>query len=379
MRDGDRPRILFAAGGTGGHVYPAIAVADEIRRLNPLSAIVFAGTRDKMEWDAVPKAGYEISPITVAGFQRGRIVQNLGTPFKAIRGFLQSLSLVRAFDPDVAVGTGGYVAGPVLAAAAALKRRVVVQEQNAYAGVTNRLVGRWADEIHLAFPEAVKFFPKERCHMTGNPTRSELHGADRSEGRAFYDVPSEAQLVFVFGGSLGSEAFNRVLVDLAPAIARENRFLLWQTGPRYYDRVVQTIGNNERIRLRRYIDRMDLAYAASDLVVARAGASTCSELMMTGTPSILVPSPNVAEDHQTRNAESLVSANAAALLKESDMTNLLVETIDTLITDQDLLHTMGAAAAQLARPEAATEIAQAVLRLAGAFEANDLYAGAVHG
>ncbi len=366
MRDEGRPRILFAAGGTGGHVYPAIAIADEIRRLNSLSSVIFAGTRDHMEWEAVPKAGYEIAPITVAGFQRRQIVRNLGTPFKAMRGFVQSLSLVKSFDADVAVGTGGYVAGPVLAAAAMLGRRVLIQEQNAYPGVTNRFAGRWADEIHLAFPEAKSYFSEERCRLTGNPIRSELHGADRLEGRRFFEIPPDAQLVFVFGGSLGSLAFNRVLTDIARQLVPANRYLIWQTGDRYYDRVCAAIGEHDRIRLHRYIDRMDLAYAASDLVVARSGAITCSELMVTGTPALLIPSPNVAEDHQTGNAESLVAAGAAEMLKEADMAYSLAQRVDDLLADPAALQSMGDSAARIARPDAASQIARAVLRLAGA-------------
>jgi UDP-N-acetylglucosamine--N-acetylmuramyl-(pentapeptide) pyrophosphoryl-undecaprenol N-acetylglucosamine transferase len=366
MRDGDRARILFAAGGTGGHVYPAVAIADEIRRLYPNSAVSFAGTRDHMEWEAVPKAGYEISPITVSGFQRGQLVRNLATPFKALRGFGQSLSLVRAFDPDVAVGTGGYVAGPVLAAAALLGRKILVQEQNAFPGITNRLVGRWADEIHLAFPEATRYFKSERCHLSGNPTRTALRGADRNAGREFYDVPSGAKLVFVFGGSLGSLAFNRALTEVAHRVVESGDYLIWQTCPRYYDRVKAAVGEHGRIRLLRYVDRMDLAYAACDLVVARSGAITCSELLVTATPSLLIPSPNVAEDHQTRNAESLVSAGAATMLTEADMDDLLVERIRELLQDGDTLESMRKAASKLARPEAATKIARAVLRLADA-------------
>ncbi len=366
MRDADRPRILFAAGGTGGHVYPAVAIADEIRRLYPRSAVAFAGTRDHMEWEAVPKAGYEISPITVAGFQRGQIVRNVTTPIKALRGFGQSLSLVRAFDPDVAVGTGGYVAGPVLAAAALLGRKILVQEQNAFPGITNRIAGRWADEVHLAFPEAARFFRSGQCHLSGNPTRAALRGANRDEGRDFYDVPSDASVVFVFGGSLGSLAFNRVLTDVAHRVVEPDRYLIWQTGPRYYERVQAAVGSHDRIRLLRYVDRMDLAYAACDLVVARSGAITCSELLVTATPSLLIPSPNVAEDHQTRNAESLVSAGAATMLGEAEMDERLVVRIAELLEDKAGLDSMRQAASKLARPGAATEIARAVLRLAGA-------------
>jgi UDP-N-acetylglucosamine--N-acetylmuramyl-(pentapeptide) pyrophosphoryl-undecaprenol N-acetylglucosamine transferase len=366
MRDVGRPRILFAAGGTGGHVYPAIAIADEIGRMNQYSSVIFAGTRDHMEWEAVPKAGYEIAPITVAGFQRRQIVRNLGTPFKALRGFVQSLSLVKSFDADVVVGTGGYVAGPVLAAAAVLGRRVLIQEQNAYPGVTNRLAGRWADEIHLAFPEATRYFRQERCRLTGNPIRGELRRADRGNGRRFFEIPTDAQLVFIFGGSLGSLAFNRVLTDVARQLVPGNRYLIWQTGDRYYDRVRAAVGEHERIRLLRYIDRMDLAYAACDLVVARSGAITCSELMVTGTPALLIPSPNVAENHQMRNAESLVAAGAAATLKEADMESSLVQTVDDLLADPAALQLMGDSAARIGRPDAAAQIARAVLRLAGA-------------
>ncbi len=365
MRDGDRPRILFAAGGTGGHVYPAVAIADEIRRLNPRTSVSFAGTRDHMEWDAVPRAGYEIAPITAAGFQRKNWIRNLDTPLKAMRGYVQSLSLVKAFDPDVAVGTGGYVAGPVLAAAATLGRKIVVQEQNAYPGVTNRITGRWADEIHLAFPEAASYFRRERCHLTGNPTRSSLRGADREEGRRFFDVPVNADLIFVFGGSLGSLAFNRILTRVSHRLVPKNRYLIWQTGPRYYDRVREAVGEHDRMRLLPYVDRMDLAYAASDLVVARSGAITCSELLITATPSLLIPSPNVAEDHQTRNAESLVGAGAAVMLKEDEMEAALVDRTSALLDDAVALQSMREAAAGLARPDAASDIARAVLRLAG--------------
>lgn len=360
------PRFLFAAGGTGGHVYPAIAIADAIKDLEPRAAIEFAGTRERMEWEAVPKAGYAIQAITVAGFHRKQLLRNVSFPFKLLKGFSQSLGLVRGFNPDVVVGTGGFVAGPVLLAASLKKRAVALQEQNAFAGMTNRLLRNRADQIHIAFPEAKAYFPEEKCILSGNPTRAELLQADRTEGRQFFDVPEEASLLFMFGGSLGSAALNVALAEqLEALLAKEDLYVIWQTGKLYYDRYQERIAEHPRLRMLKYVERMDLAYAASDLVLSRAGAITCSELMVTGTPVVLVPSPNVAEDHQTQNARSLVDAGAAVLLPEPQLKTDLVNTIHTTLQDVDRRRKMKTALLTLARPNAATEIARHLLNLAG--------------
>lgn len=360
------PRFLFAAGGTGGHVYPAVAIADAIKALEPRAAIEFAGTRERMEWEAVPKAGYAIHAITVVGFHRKQMLRNVSFPFKLLKGFSQSWGLVKGFDPNVVVGTGGFVAGPVLLAASLQKRPIALQEQNAFAGVTNKLLGKRASQIHIAFPEAKAYFPAEKCILNGNPTRTELQGVDRVEGRAFFDIPKDAHVLFMFGGSLGSAALNAVLADqLEAVLADESRYVIWQTGKLYYDRYRERIADHPRLRLLKYVDRMDLAYAASDLVLSRAGAITCSELMVTGTPAILVPSPNVAEDHQTQNAKSLVDAGAAVLLPEPKLASDLVETIETTLHYADKRHQMRTALRTLARPDAAKEIARHLLNLAG--------------
>lgn len=360
------PRFLFAAGGTGGHVYPAIAIADAIKALEPRAAIEFAGTRERMEWEAVPKAGYAIHAITVAGFQRKHMLRNVSFPFKLLKGFWQSLGLVRGFDPDVVVGTGGFVAGPVLLAASIRDRAVALQEQNAFAGVTNRLLGGRADQIHIAFPEAKAYFPEEKCLLSGNPTRVKLLQADRDEGRRFYDIPDEASVLFMFGGSLGSAALNAALADqLEALLAKEDLYVIWQTGKLYYDRYHERIADHPRLRMLKYVERMDLAYAASDLVLGRSGAITCSELMVTGTPAVLVPSPNVAEDHQTKNAQSLVDAGAALLLPEAKLKNDVVSTIHNTFQDEAGRRQMKTALLSLARPNAATEIARHLLNLAG--------------
>lgn len=360
------PRILLAGGGTGGHVYPAIAIADALRAAAPEAAIAFAGTQDRMEWQAVPKAGYAIHPITVSGFQRALSARNLTFGFKLLRGFQQSWSLVGAFDPDVVVGTGGYVSGPVLAAASLRGRPIVIQEQNAYAGATNRLLARRAASIHIAFPEAAPYFPPGKCVLSGNPTRKELAEADRAVARAHFGIPEADEMLVVFGGSLGSAAINAALEqNLEALLARPALHVLWQTGARYYDAIAARLPERPRLRILKYVDRMDLAYAAADLALSRAGAITCSELMVAGAPAVLVPSPNVVEDHQTKNARSMAAAGAALLTPEPQLAEALAGEVAALLDDPQRRALMAEAARRLARPSAAADIAAAVLRLAG--------------
>lgn len=360
------PRILLAGGGTGGHVYPALAIADAIRRLAPEAVLAFAGTRERLEWSAVPKAGYPIHPITVTGLQRGLDARNLAFPFKLVKGLVQSWQLIGAFDPDVAVGTGGYVSGPVLLAASARGRPVLVQEQNAFAGVTNRLLAKRAARVHIAFPEAERQFPAEKCVLSGNPTRRELLDVDPAEARRAFEIPPDAAVLLVFGGSLGSAALNAALEQHRDALLdRPNTFVLWQTGAAYYDRLAGRVAAHERLKLLKYIDRMDYAYAAADLALCRSGAITCSELMVTGTPSVLVPSPNVAEDHQTKNARSMVQHGAARLLPEANLREGLTGEVGALLDDAEQRRQMAEAAKKMARPDAAERIARDVLGLAG--------------
>ena len=360
------PRILFAAGGTGGHVYPALAVADVIREMIPEAAIAFAGTQERMEWEAVPRAGYAIHPITVSGLQRKLTAKNLVFPFRLLKGFIQSLELVKGFDADVAVGTGGFVAGPVLLAASMQKRPILIQEQNAFAGMTNRLLARRADRIHIAFEAAKSAFPANKCILSGNPVRPELSSGDTSEAHHYFDIPEGAQVLLVFGGSLGAAALNRALErDHLSLLEDKNIYLIWQTGALYHDRLQDSVAVHPRLRLCKYLNRMDLAYALADLVLCRAGAITCSELAATGSAALLVPSPNVAEDHQTRNAQSLVEAGAAALLPESELEASLLSTLRSLLADAPRRAKMGAKARLLSRPEAAQDIAHDVLALAG--------------
>ncbi len=360
------PHILMAGGGTGGHVYPAIAIADAIRALRPEARVVFAGTNDRLEARAVPEAGYALHPITAEGVHRGSVTANLTVPVRMMRGLLQSWRLVGALEPDVAVGTGGYVAAPVLLAAWLRGRPLLIQEQNAYAGLTNRLLARLAARIHLAFDEAAAWVPTERAVVTGNPTRRALRQAERSTARAAYDLPEDARVVLVMGGSLGSAALNEALHHHLPSLLQApSVHVLWQTGQRYYEAVRDAVQPHPRLRIVEYIDRMAQAYAAATLVVCRAGALTCSELMVTGTPAVLVPSPNVTADHQTKNAKSMERAGAARLLAEAALEARLGTLVMRLLDDPAALDEMAAAARARAHPDAAETIARDVLALAG--------------
>ena len=363
-------RVLFAAGGTGGHVYPAIAIADALRALRPDADIRFAGTEGRMEAEAVPKAGYPLDFVPAVPLPRSLSMDLVRFPGRLFGALRKARALVHGFQPDVAVGTGGYVSGPVLWAAHRADVPVVIQEQNAYAGLTNRLLGRIATEVHVAFEEATAAFAHDKVTVSGNPVREMLLDGDRearrAEGRALFGIPDEAPVLLAFGGSLGAQRLNEAFVDAFPRLldALPDAHIVWATGPRYFDRVNAAV-QHPRLHAVAYLDRMDLAYAAADLVVARAGAITCSELMVTGTPSVLVPSPNVADDHQTHNARALERADAAVLLPETALHHL-VETLAALLVDDARRVHMSRSARGLARISAARVIASRVLALADA-------------
>ena len=356
------PRILIAGGGTGGHVYPAIAIADALKKQQSDTAIAFAGTQHKIEWTAVPRAGYPIHPITVQGFHRGSLLRNVSFPFKLANGLVQSWRLVGDFDPDIVVGTGGYVSGPVLYAAHRRKRPVVIQEQNAFPGVTNKLLSKYAHTIHVAFKDAIPYLGESKCVISGNPTRDILQRADAAAARSYFDIPESGTTLLVFGGSLGSAAINAIMETMIERLlTMPSLHVIWQTGSLYYEKIQGNVQEHPRLRLLKYIDRMDYAYALANLAVVRAGAITCSELTVTGTPSVLIPSPNVAEDHQTKNAQSMEESGAALLIPEKEMYDRLYDTITETIVDMQQLHHMSEAAKKLGRPDAAHEIAASIL------------------
>lgn len=360
----DNPRILIAAGGTGGHVYPAIAIADAIKNENADSEILFVGTKDHMEWKAVPKAGYKIKSVWISGFHRRLTLKNMLFPLKLVTSIIQSFGIVSSFKPQVMVSCGGYAAGPVGWVAGKRGVKVVIQEQNSFPGVTNRMLAKFASRIFTAFKEAAKYLPSDKIVESGNPTRNTLDKVEKKVGLNSFNFDDSKPVLMVLGGSGGARSINEAVKENLDKLS--DLQVIWQCGSRYIDALMKEVDleNNKNIRLTAFIDNMPEAYAAADLIVSRAGASSCSEFMMTGKPSVLIPSPNVAGDHQTQNAQSMVDAGASELLKDADAVNALPELVHSLIKNQEKLKEMNKAALKLAKPDAAKMIAKEILELA---------------
>jgi UDP-N-acetylglucosamine--N-acetylmuramyl-(pentapeptide) pyrophosphoryl-undecaprenol N-acetylglucosamine transferase len=358
------PRILIAAGGTGGHVYPAIAIADALKEQNSSSEILFVGTKNHMEWEAVPKAGYRIKNVWISGFHRRLTAKNLLFPLKLITSIVQSYSIVSSFKPQVMVSCGGYAAGPVGWVAGKRGVKIVIQEQNSFPGVTNRMLAKFASKIFTAFKEAANFLPAEKIIESGNPTRSTLDKVEKQSGLKSFNFDDSKPVLMILGGSGGAKSINEAVKENLEKLS--DLQVIWQCGRRYIDALMEEVDLeiNKNVRLTAFIDNMPEAYAAADLIVSRAGASSCSEFMMVGKPSVLIPSPNVAGDHQTQNAQSMVDAGASELLKDSDAVNALPELVHSLIKDQEKLKAMNQAALRLAKPNAAKMIAKEILELA---------------
>lgn len=363
----DNPRILLAAGGTGGHVYPAIAIADALKAENSDTEILFVGTKDHMEWKAVPKAGYDIRNVWISGFHRRFTLKNVLFPVKLITSLVQSLKILAGYKPHVVVSCGGYVAGPVGWVAGKKGIPVVIQEQNSFPGVTNRLLAKFAVKIFTAFKEADRYLPEEKTKVTGNPTRATLTGADKEKALESFGFNRDKPVLLVMGGSGGAKTINEAMkANIAQLHDNAGLQVIWQCGARYYDELSTEIDTKkfENLRLSAFLENMAEAYAAADLVISRAGASSCSELMLTGKPSVLVPSPNVAGDHQTQNAKAMADAGASKLLEDNAMKETMTELVEQLIYDQENLQRMNQAALNLAKPEAAKLIAKEILEIA---------------
>lgn len=353
-------RVLMAAGGTGGHVYPAIAIADAIKESHPDTEFLFVGTRDRMEWETVPKYGYEIKSIWISGIHRRLTIQNLLFPVKLLTSIVQSFSILRSFNPDIVIACGGFAAGPIGWVAVKLGIPLFLQEQNSFPGVTNRMLGKHATTIFTAFEDAKNYLPKEKIKLTGNPVREHVQVSSRAEALKSFNFTDELPVLLILGGSGGAKALNDIMTFEITKLHNEaNLQMIWQCGPKYYDGLVEKMDLEKypNLRLVPFIDDMSAAYAAADLVVTRAGAGTCSELQAIGQPAVLVPSPNVAGDHQTKNAASLVNAGAAKLLKETMLEQTFYKTVTELIRDENELSIMSSAMKSLAKPKAAEEIA----------------------
>lgn len=361
-----KPRVLIAAGGTGGHVYPAIAIADALREECPEAEILFVGTENHMEWHAVPEAGYDIRSIWISGFHRRLTLKNLLFPVKLSTSIAQSFSIIGNFKPDIVVSCGGYVAGPVGWVATKRGVPLVIQEQNSYPGVTNRLLAKHAEIIFTAFKDADKYLPKGKTKMAGNPTRSELTAVDTKAAFEAFDFNRDTKTLLVLGGSGGARSINEAMAsDIGKLHDDLGLQIIWQCGRSYFDKYRNEVNAESlnNLRLKDFLKNMDQAYAVSDLVVSRAGALSCSELALTGKPSILVPSPNVAGDHQTKNARSMVEGGAAELINDNKLEKTLASLVEQLINDQERLKAMQESALKLARPGAAHEIATEILTL----------------
>ena len=362
IKTGATYRILISGGGTGGHIYPALAIANAWMDKHPDSEILFVGAQGKMEMQKVPEAGYSIKGLPVAGLQRKLTLANLSFPIKLWRSLRMASKIVKEFQPQLVVGVGGYASGPVLYAAQNKGIPTLLQEQNSYAGLTNKLLAKKAAKICVAYPDMERFFPKEKLKLTGNPVRKDLLdlAGKREQGIEVFGLNPNRKTVFVLGGSLGARTLNQAMLKHMVDLEKEGYQVLWQSGKFYFKdmEVALEKAGLTHIHLREFIREMDLAYAAADVIVSRAGALSVSELCLVGKPVIFIPSPNVAEDHQTKNANACVKQGAAVLLADADAVGKFKESIDDLLQHEDKAQSLATAIKKLAMPDAANALVQ---------------------
>jgi len=361
-----RRRIIVSGGGTGGHIFPAIAIANALIERDPTIKILFVGAKERMEMEKVPAAGYRIIGLPVRGFNRKNMFKNIAVIYRLIRSLFISRIIIKRFRPDAVIGVGGYASGPVLRAACRKGIPAVIQEQNSYAGVTNKLLARKVDKICVAYDGMERFFPKEKIIVTGNPVRKELNDCNlqHNQSLAFFDLDAEKQTILILGGSLGARTINQSVEAYLEKFP-DNLQLIWQTGKGFYERAKEQVRSRKmsNVKVFDFIQRMDLAYAAADLVVSRAGAGTISELSITGKPCILVPSPNVAEDHQTKNAMALVQKNAAIMIRDSEAIEKLMPEAVATVQNHQMLEPLSDNIKKMAKFRAAETIADVVMKL----------------
>ncbi len=353
-------RAIISGGGTGGHIFPALAIANEIKRRNPDAEILFVGALGKMEMEKVPAAGYKIIGLPIAGLQRKLTLSNFVLPFKLINSLLKAYKIVKNFKPDVVVGVGGYASGPTLRAAIFAGIPTLIQEQNSFPGKTNKILSGKVNTICTAYDGLEKFFPKNKIVETGNPVRSEMIDikGKKDEAYQFFGLNPNKKTILVIGGSLGARTLNESVLEGMKLIEENQVQVLWQCGKFYFEKMKETLSQTKHdgIHLNEFIARMDLAYAAADIIISRAGAISVSELCLIQKPTVLVPSPNVAEDHQTKNAMALVNKHAAVLVKDIDAKKDLILSTIVLLKSEEKLHKLSEAIAQLGKPNASAMI-----------------------
>lgn len=356
-----QPRLIVSGGGTGGHIFPAIAIADAFKRRHPDAEILFVGAKGRMEMERVPKAGYPIEGLWISGFKRELSLDNLSFPFKLISSLCKARRILKRFKPDAVVGVGGFASGPTMRKATSLGIPVIIQEQNSFPGVTNKIVAPKAARICVAYENMDRWFPKDKIVITGNPLRNNIISSDgnKSDAVKSFGLDPEKPVILLVGGSQGALGINRG-ISAKLQMFRDNDFqMIWQTGRFYIEqatREVDALGLADRVKPTVFIEKMDMAYAAADVVISRAGAMSISELSLVRKPVVFVPLPTAAEDHQTKNAQSLVNADAAVMVKNSETEEQLLPVVFNLLKDNEKMLAMSENIAKFAKPNAAEDI-----------------------
>ena len=366
-------KVIVSGGGTGGHIFPAIAIANAVKNRYPDADILFVGAEGRMEMEKVPAAGYTIKGLPIAGLQRkltiGNIIKNLQLPFKMAKSRIMVKKIIRSFQPDIVVGVGGFASEPTLKAAAAMGYPTLLQEQNSYAGLTNKMLSKSATTICVAYDGMERFFPKEKIVFTGNPVRSSIEDMDvtKEQGRANFELRNDSRVILIIGGSLGARSINQMMLKSLPRVddlfVKNNIQVVWQTGSYMYDEAVDAVAKaqvGESIKVHKFISRMDMAYSAADIIISRAGAIAISELCIVGKPIILIPSPNVAEDHQTKNALALVEKGAALMVRDNECGDKGLQTAIDLLGNTAQQSEMSKNILNLARRKAADRIVEEI-------------------
>lgn len=356
-------KFIISGGGTGGHIYPAIAIANELKARFSNAEILFVGAQDKMEMEKVPQAGYPIEGLWISGIQRKITKDNLAFPLKLISSLMRSKKIIKAFQPDVVIGTGGFASGAVVKVAASMGIPTVVQEQNSYPGITNKLLAKKAKKICVAYDGLERFFPSDKVVKTGNPVRQDLMIIDekRIEAQDFFGLDTSKKTVLILGGSLGARRVNQLIASQSARLEKEGIQVIWQCGKLYYEEYKKY--NSEFIQVHAFVDKMDYAFAAADIIISRAGASSVSELAMVGKPTVFIPSPNVAEDHQTKNALSVVKQEAAFMIAERDLDQHFEDLFFNLIRNEEQQMELASNFKKLALPHATKDIVNEILTL----------------
>ncbi|MGG8497313.1 undecaprenyldiphospho-muramoylpentapeptide beta-N-acetylglucosaminyltransferase [Tenacibaculum sp. TC6] len=355
--------VIISGGGTGGHIYPAIAIANELKLRYPEATILFVGAKDKMEMEKVPQAGYDIKGLWISGIQRKLTLKNLIFPFKLLSSLWKAHSIINTFKPDVAIGTGGFASGPTLMAATKKGIPTLIQEQNSYPGITNKMLGKKAKKICVAYDNLERFFPSDKIIKTGNPVRQDLlfiH-TKTEEGKQFFKLTPARKTLLVLGGSLGARRINQLIESQLDFFESQNIQLIWQCGKLYVEEY-EKYNKRAHVQVHQFLNRMDLAYAAADFIVSRAGASSVSELCIVGKPTIFIPSPNVAEDHQTKNAKAIVDKHGAILVNENELETFPI-VLETLMKDKGKQESLSENIKVLALPNATSDIVNEIEKI----------------